>query len=58
MISTLQTQYRDDIDSTHNLEMILALHTQYIVHDLGYTQTTHATLLWIFYKRGPRSART
>ena len=31
MISTLQTQYRDDIDSTYNLEMILALHTQNIV---------------------------
>ena len=28
MISTLQTQYRNYIDFTHNLEMIMALHTQ------------------------------
>ena len=38
MILTLQTQYSDDIDSTHSIVMILALQTQYS-DDIDSTNT-------------------
>ena len=38
MILTLQTQYSDDIDSTHSIVMILSLQTQYS-DDVGPTNT-------------------
>ena len=38
MILTLQTQYSDDIDSSHSIAMILTLQTQYS-HDIDSTNT-------------------
>ena len=40
MVLTLQTQFSDDIDSTHCIVMILTLLTQYS-DDIGSTNTVH-----------------